>query len=72
MRDVARRPDVRGGAPTRGFRPGTAQALAALVLGLLAGTTGLQRGQWPYALLFFAVAGLGALGLWRAYRRAPR
>ena len=36
MRSVAGRPGVRGGSPTRGFPPGSAQALVALVLGAVA------------------------------------
>ncbi len=69
MRAVAGRPDVRGGRPTRGFPPGSAQALVALVLGLVAGVTGLRRGQVLLAAVFFALAVLGAVGLWRLLRR---
>ena len=65
---MAGRPDVRGGRPTRGFPPGSAQALVALVLGLVAGVTGVRRGEPLPAALFFAVALLGALGLWRLLR----
>ena len=68
---MAGRPDVRGGRPTRGFPPGSAQALVALVLGLVAGVTGVQRGEVVPAVLFFAVALLGAVGLWRLLRQ-PR
>lgn len=63
------RPDVRGGRPTRGFPPGSAQALVALVLGLTAGVTGVRRGEPALAALFFLVAALGALQLWRLLRR---
>lgn len=63
------RPDVRGGSPTRGFPPGSAQALVALVLGLVAGVAGVRRGQPLLAVVFFAVAVLGAVGLWRLLRR---
>ena len=68
---MAGRPDVRGGRSTRGFPPGSAQALVALVLGLVAGVTGVRRGQVGLAVLFFGVALLGALGLWRLLRH-PR
>lgn len=67
---VAGRPDVRGGRPTRGFPPGSAQALVALVLGLVIGVTGLRRGEVVPAVLFLAVALLGAVGLWRLLRQA--
>ena len=60
---------MRGGAPTRGFPPGSAQALVALVLGVVAGVAGVQRGETVFAAVFFAVAALGALGLWRLYAR---
>ena len=63
------RPGVRGGTPTRGFPPGSAQALVALVLGVVAGVVGVQRGETVLAAVFFAVAALGALGLWRLYAR---
>ena len=69
---MAGRPDVRGGRPTRGFPPGSAQALVALVLGLVAGVTGVRRGEPLLAALFFAVALLGALGLWRLLRQPRR
>ncbi len=72
MRGVAGRPDVRGGRPTRGFPPGSAQALVALVLGLVAGATGVQRGEALWAAVFFAVAALGGAGLWRLLRRGGR
>jgi hypothetical protein len=39
------------------------------VLGLVAGVTGVRRGEWAWAALFFAVAVLGALGLWRLFVR---
>ena len=68
---VAGRPDVRGGRPTRGFPPGSAQALVALVLGLVAGVTGVRRGEPVPAALFFLLALLGAVGLWRLLRQ-PR
>ena len=63
------RPDVRGGRSTRGFPPGSAQALVALVLGLVAGVTGLQRGDDALAVLFLALALLGGVGLVRLLRR---
>ena len=68
---MAGRPDVRGGRPTRGFPPGSAQALVALVLGLVAGVTGVQRDEPLPAALFFLVALVGAVGLWRLLRRSP-
>lgn len=72
MRAVSGRPDVRGGRPTRGFPPGSAQALVALVLGVVSGVTGLRRDQPLWAAFFFALAALGAVGLWRLYRRRSR
>ena len=72
MRGVAGRPDARGGRPTRGFPPGSAQALAALVLGVVAGVTGVQRGEALWAVLFFGVAALGGVGLVRLLRRRGR
>ncbi|MFP5219311.1 MAG: hypothetical protein ACLGIG_06175 [Actinomycetes bacterium] len=63
------RPGVRGGPPTRGFPPGSAQALVALVLGAVAGVVGVQRGDHLLAVVFFAVALVGALGLARLVRR---
>jgi hypothetical protein len=69
MRGVAARPDVRGGEPTRGFPPGSAQALVALVLGATAAVVGLQRGDHLLALVFLAVALLGGVGLLRLFRR---
>jgi hypothetical protein len=60
---------VRGGPPTRGFPPGSAQALVALVLGVVAGVVGVQRGDRLLAVVFFAVALLGGLGLLRLVRR---
>ncbi len=68
---MAGRPDVRGGRPTRGFPPGSAQALVALVLGLVIGVTGVRRGEVVPAVLFLVVALLGAVGLWRLLRQ-PR
>ena len=69
---MAGRPDVRGGRPTRGFPPGSAQALVALVLGLVAGVTGVRRGEVVLAVLFFGVALLGAAGLWRLLHQPRR
>jgi hypothetical protein len=69
MRSVAGRPEVRGGPPTRGFPPGSAQALVALVLGVAAGVAGIRRGDVVLAVVFFAVALLGATGLVRLVRR---
>ena len=69
MREVNGRPDVRGGRPTRGFPPGAAQALVALVLGLVIGVIGLGRGELLPAGAFLAVAVLGAVSLARLYRR---
>ncbi len=63
------RPEVRGGRPTRGFPPGSAQALVALVLGLAAGIAGIRRGQPVLAALFLVIALLGAFQLWRLLRR---
>ncbi len=68
MGDMAKRPDVRGGAATRGFPPGSAQALVALVLGVVLGVVGLHRGQPFLAVVFFAFAMLGGLGLYRLLR----
>lgn len=69
MRGVAGRPGVRGGPPVRGFPPGSAQALAALVLGLAAGVAGVRRGDSLLAVVFFVVALVGAAGLVRLLRR---
>lgn len=69
MRGMSGRPDVRGGRPTRGFPPGSAQALVALVLGLVLGITGLRRGEVLLAVVFFAVAALGGFGLCRLLLR---
>ena len=69
MRGMSGRPDVRGGRATRGFPPGAAQALVALVLGLVIGLTGLRRGEWWWGAGFLAVAALGAVGLLRLYVR---
>ncbi|HVM27091.1 MAG TPA: hypothetical protein VM433_05375 [Mycobacteriales bacterium] len=63
------REGVRGGRPTRGFPPGSAQALAALVLGASAGVVGVQRGDHLLAVLFFLVAVVGGVGLVRLVRR---
>jgi hypothetical protein len=71
MRGVSGRPDVRGGRATRGFPPGSAQALVALVLGLVIGVTGLRRGEWLPAVGFLLVAAVGAVGLARLYLRRP-
>lgn len=60
---------MRGGSPTRGFPPGSAQALVALVLGLVAAAVGVQRGDHLLAVVFLAVALLGAVGLVRLLRR---
>ena len=69
MTAVAGRPEVRGGRPTRGFPPGSAQALVALVLGVVIGVAGVRRGELALALVFFAVAALGVVGLVRLLRR---
>ena len=69
MTAVAGRPEVRGGRPTRGFPPGSAQALVALVLGVMIGVAGVRRGELALALVFFAVAALGVVGLVRLLRR---
>jgi hypothetical protein len=58
---------VRGGAPTRGFPPGSAQALVALVLGITLFVTGLQRDQLVLAGVFLGVGVLGGVGLVRLY-----
>ena len=60
---------MRGGAPTRGFPPGSAQALVALVLGLLAAVVGVRRDEPLLAAVFLAVALVGAVGLYRLLRR---
>ena len=60
---------MRGGPPTRGFPPGSAQALVALVLGAAAGVVGVRRGDVWLALVFFAVALAGGVGLLRLVRR---
>ncbi len=69
MRRVSGRPDVRGGRPTRGFPPGSAQALVALVLGVVVAVAGLQRGEPVLAGLFLLVAAAGAVSLVRLFRR---
>ena len=66
------RPDVRGGRPTRGFPPGSAQALVALVLGVVAGIAGLHRGELVLAVVFLVVAVLGGLSLYRLLRGPGR
>lgn len=73
MQGVAGRPGVRGGSATRGFRPGSAQALVALVLGLVLAVVGLQRQDWGWAAVFLAIAAFGAWGVWGALRdrRSP-
>lgn len=63
------RPGVRGGPPTRGFPPGSAQSLAALVLGGVAFVVGVRRGDLAPAVVFLLVALLGAAGLVRLLRR---
>ena len=63
------REGVRGGRPTRGFPPGSAQALVALVLGATAGVVGVRRGDHLLAVLFFMVAVIGGVGLVRLVRR---
>ncbi len=70
MVGVAGRPGVRGGAATRGFPPGSAQALVALVLGLGLGVAGLRRGEVVPAVVLLVVALLGALQLGRLALRA--
>ena len=60
---------MRGGASTRGFPPGSAQALVALVLGLVAGLEGLRRGEVLPAVVFLALAVVGLVGLVRLYGR---
>ena len=73
MGRVSRRPGVRGGPATRGFPPGSAQALVALVLGVVLGAAGLQRGETGPAVVLLGVAALGALQLVRLFlrRRGP-
>ena len=60
---------MRGGSSTRGFPPGSAQALVALVLGLVAAVVGLRRGDHALAMVFLAVAVVGGAGLVRLVRR---
>ena len=69
MGRMAGRPEVRGGASTRGFPPGSAQALVAVVLGLVAAVVGVRRDEPLLAAVFLAVALAGALGLYRLLRR---
>jgi len=69
---VSGRPDVRGGRGTRGFPPGSAQALVALVLGVAAGIAGVRRGEPLLAAVFLLVALLGAISLWRLLRGSGR
>ena len=71
MGRVAGRPGVRGGAATRGFPPGSAQALVALVLGAVAAVVGFRRGEVLPAVLFLAVAVAGGVSLGRLLRRRP-
>ena len=59
---------MRGGSSTRGFPPGSAQALVALVLGLTATVVGVRRGDHLLALVFLGVAVLGGVGLVRLVR----
>ena len=66
------RPDVRGGRATRGFPPGSAQALVALVLGVVAGTAGVRRGEPLLAAVFLLVALLAAVSLYRLLRGSRR
>ena len=63
---------MRGGASTRGFPPGSAQALVALVLGVVLGLTGLRRGDWALAVGFLLIGLLGAVGLYRLVRTTRR
>jgi hypothetical protein len=56
---------VRGGASTRGFPPGSAQALVALVLGLVAGIIGVRRDEPVLAAVFLALALVGGVALVR-------
>ncbi|MCW2666617.1 MAG: hypothetical protein JWN57_1579 [Frankiales bacterium] len=69
MAAVSGRAGIRGGRPTRGFPPGSAQALVAVVLGLVLTGVGLQRGDVVWALVFAGVAALGAAQLVRLLRR---
>ena len=69
MVSMAGRPEVRGGAATRGFPPGSAQALVALVLGLALGVAGLRRGETAAGVVLLVIAVLGALQLYRLFRR---
>lgn len=66
------RAEVRGGSSTRGFPPGSAQALVAVVLGVIASVTGLRRGEGVLALVFALVALLGLLQLARLWARRGR
>ena len=72
MGRVSRRPGVRGGPATRGFPPGSAQALVALVLGTIAGVNGLQQGQPVPGVLLLGIAALGGLQLVRLFRKRRR
>jgi hypothetical protein len=65
---VSGRPEVRGGGSTRGFPPGSAQALVALVLGVAAAVVGVRRDEPLLAAVFLAVALAGAFGLYRLLR----
>ena len=60
---------MRDGAPTRGFPPGSAQALVALVLGVVAAVVGVRRDEPLLAAVFVAVALAGGVGLYRLLRR---
>lgn len=60
---------MRGGAPTRGFPPGSAQALVALVLGVVLAVTGFQRDQLILAGVFLGLAVIGAVSLVRLFLR---
>ena len=72
MSPVSKRPGVRGGPATRGFPPGSAQALVALVLGTIAGVNGLQQDQPVAGVLLLGIAALGGLQLVRLLRRRRR
>jgi hypothetical protein len=67
MRCVAA--ERRSGSAPRGFPPGSAQALAALVLGLSAAAVGFGRGEAVLAVVFLGVAVLSGTTLVRLLRR---
>ena len=69
MTPMAGRPGVRGGPATRGFPPGSAQALVALVLGVAAGAVGLRRGEVVVGGLFLLIGVAGGVGLVRLLLR---